>query len=296
MPRVIRDLRTRGLLLLLRGASELAGRVPRRSAERLCRLAGGLSYLASPGMREAVRANLRQILGREPTARQVRAVFEEGALNYWDTLAIPRLSGSQILDLVDVEGWEHLEQALAQGKGAILAGAHLSSVSLAGQVVGARGVPVVGVVEGVEPPELFEFFTSLRTAQGVRLLPTGGAAVRELLQALKRNEALGLVTDRDVLNTGIPVTFFGAETTFPDGPASLAVRTGAPVLPAVAVRQPDGRFRAIVEKPLATPRTGHPKEDVRALTQAIAERLEYHIARHPEQWTVFQRRWPTRRA
>jgi len=74
--------------------------------------------------------------------------------------------------------------------------------------------------------------------------------------------------------------------------AALAVRTGAPILIAIATRRPDGRFDALFEPLPTVELTGDPKVDVLRLTQAIARRLEYHIASHPEQWTVFQKRWP----
>jgi lauroyl/myristoyl acyltransferase len=279
-------------LSLLGGVAFGTSVVPRRATEPLCRVAGAVWYVVAPSARRAVRANLRHILGREPSARQVLAVFKHGALNYWDTFMLPQLRPEQVLALVDVEGWEHLDAALAAGNGAILAGAHLSSVALAGQTVAARGYRVVGVVEAMRPPEVFEFLNRLRTAFGVRLYPLGTAAARELSAALRRNEVVGLITDRDVLGTGPIVQFFGAPTTFPAGPATLSLRSGAPLLPAVAVRLPDGTFRAWIEPPLPVPRTGNSKDDVQALTQSMARRLEYHIGVHPEQWTVFQRRWP----
>jgi phosphatidylinositol dimannoside acyltransferase len=286
------SLKGRALLALLRGATAGTRLVPRRAAEPLCWTAGAAWYAGAPAARRAVRANLRHVLGHEPSPRQVLAVFMHGALNYWDTFALPQLRPEQILGLVDVKGWEHLDAALRAGKGAILAGAHLSSVALAGQTVAARGYRVVGVVEEMNPPEVFEFLNQLRQVLGVRLYPVGPGAARELLAALRRNDVVGLVTDRDVLGTGPTVRFFGAPTTFPDGPATLSLRTGAPVLPAVAVRRRDGSFRAWIEPPLLAPRTGNAKQDVRALTQALARRLEYYIGVHPEQWTVFQRRWP----
>jgi KDO2-lipid IV(A) lauroyltransferase len=103
---------------------------------------------------------------------------------------------------------------------------------------------------------------------------------------------LGIVTDRDVTGSGPRIEFFGAPTTFPDGPAALSVRTGAPILPAIARLRSDGRFDAIVEPPLDAPGSGDAKQDVLLLTRAVAARLEYHIANLPEQWTVFQKRWP----
>jgi KDO2-lipid IV(A) lauroyltransferase len=113
-----------------------------------------------------------------------------------------------------------------------------------------------------------------------------------LLGALRRNEVLGLVTDRDITGTGPQVPFFGAPTQFPDGAAALSVRTGAPILIAVCARKPNGRFDAWIEPLPPVSPTGDSKEDILAITRAIAGRLEYHIASHPEQWTVFQQRWP----
>jgi KDO2-lipid IV(A) lauroyltransferase len=276
---------------VLRVVAWAAGRVSRRSVEPLARFAGRVTFLASASKREAIAANLRQIYQRPPTRSEVRAVFEAGALNYWDTFAIPQLSAEELEQLVDSSGWEHLEQALAAGKGAIVVGAHLGSIGLAAQVVVARGYRATGVVEPVQPPELFDFFNGLRESHGIRLLPVGASAGRELLGALRRNEVLCLITDRDVLGTGPTVDFFGAPTTFADGAAVLSVRTGAPVLAGIAVRQPDGRFRGTIE-PIEFAPTGDARVDVLALTASIAARLQYHVGSHPEQWTVFQRRWP----
>jgi lauroyl/myristoyl acyltransferase len=89
------------------------------------------------------------------------------------------------------------------------------------------------------------------------------------------------------------VDFFDAPARFPDGPAALSARTGAPMMLGVAIRRPDGRFDGVIEPPLEVPATDDTRQHVLSLTQAMAKRLEYHIAHHPEQWTVFQRRWPT---
>jgi KDO2-lipid IV(A) lauroyltransferase len=221
-------------------------------------------------------------------------VFHHGALNCWDTFAIPRFSHAQILDLVDLHGVEHIDAARAAGHGVICASAHLGSVAFVGQILPSLGYPTVGVLEPLEPPELYEFFARQRQALGSRLLPAGPAAVRELLAALRRNEVVGLVTDRDISGSGPIIPFLGAPTRFPDGAAALSLRTDAPILIAVAVRRPRGRFEAWIEPLPPVARTGDRRRDVRALTQAMAGRLGYYVANHPEQWTVFQRRWPER--
>lgn len=285
-------LRARALLAALRAAVGLAGVVPRRSAEPLCRLAGGAWYAAAPRTRQAVQANLRQVLGSPPPAELVRSVFQHGALAYWDTFVVPHLRLEEARALMDVDGLQHLDAALAAGKGAILVGAHLGSVSLTSSLIAANGYTVTAVMEPLEPPAVRDLFAGLRRGFGTRVFPAGPRAARELLAALHRNEVLGLIADRDLTGMGPLVEFFGAPTRFPDGPAALSLRTGAPILVGVAPRLPDGRFQGVIEPALEVQRTGDTRQDVLALTQAFARRLEYHIGAHPDQWTVFQQRWP----
>ena len=281
------------ILAGLNAASAAAGRLPRQTfADPICRLAGAVWYLIRPDARAAVRDNLCHILGREPSRAEVARVFYHGALNYWDTFALPHFTHAQLVDLVELSGREHIDAALASGKGVICAGAHLGSVAFVAQVLPALGYRVVGLIEAFNPPEVFDFFARQRQALGTRLLPARPAAVRELLLALRRNELVGIVTDRDVNGTGPIISFFGASTHFPDGAAWLSVRTGAPILIAIAVRKPDGRFNAWIEPMPEVERSGDTKEDVLRVTRAVAGRLEYYVANHPEQWTVFQRRWP----
>jgi KDO2-lipid IV(A) lauroyltransferase len=261
-------------------------------AEPVCRLVGGIWYVTKPGARAAVRSNLCHVFKREPTRAEVVRVFYHGALNYWDTFALPHFTYQQLIDLVDINGIQHIDNARAGGKGVICAAAHLGSVAFVAQVLPALGYPVTGVIESFDPVEVYDFFARQRQALGTRLLPAGRAAVPELVRALRRNEVVGLVTDRDVNGTGPIIPFFGTATRFPDGAAWLSVRTGAPILIAVAVRTTGGRFNACIEPLPPVERTGDTRQDVLRVTQAVAGRLEYYVANHPEQWTVFQRRWP----
>jgi lauroyl/myristoyl acyltransferase len=287
------SLKTRLLILALEALSALTAVIPRaRVADPLCRLVGLVWYLAAPAGRAAVRANLRHVLGREPSRHEVSRVFQYGALNYWDTFAIPHVSHAELLKLVDIHGVEHIAAARALGKGVVVGSAHLGSVAFVGQFLPALGYPTVGLIEPLASPEVFDFFARMRRAQGARLLAASTGALREMLLALRRNEVVGLVTDRDVSGSGPLVRFFDALTHFPDGGAALSVRTGAPFITAVSVRKANARFDCLIEPLPAVAMTGDTKQDVLALTQALARRLEYHVANHPEQWTVFQKRWP----
>ncbi|HEY3063879.1 MAG TPA: lysophospholipid acyltransferase family protein [Chloroflexota bacterium] len=289
---LIDDTRARLQVAALEALSVATSRIPRAAVEPICRVVGSVWFAAAPAARAAVRANLYHVLGHAPSTSLVHAVFVSGALNYWDVLALRHMSRAQLTRLVSIRGREHIDAALAAGHGVILAGAHLSSVSLVGQIMLALGYTMVSMVEPIEPRRVFDFFASSRAGFGLRVLPVSAAALRELLGALRRNEMVGVITDRDITGSGPFVDFFDAPTRFPDGLPALSVRTGAPILPSIAVRLPNGTFVAVIEPPLAIPHTGDKKRDVLLLTQAMAGRLQYHVANHPEQWTVFQPRWP----
>jgi KDO2-lipid IV(A) lauroyltransferase len=132
----------------------------------------------------------------------------------------------------------------------------------------------------------------LRGSYGIRPLPAGPSLLRAIVAALGRNEVVGLVFDRDVLGSGLPVTFFGAPTRLPAGAASLGLRTGAAVLPAYTVRRPGGRYLGWFEPPLPLVKTGDVRADIQLNTERITRSLETVIHRYPEQWTVFQPVWP----
>jgi len=285
-------LRQQATYLAFRMASQIAPHVPRALAYRISDVAGDLFWVLNGPARRAVRANLRHVLGRAPEPGLIRQAFRHGARNYYDTLIIPTLGPERLLSLVPVRGWEHLDQALGEGRGVIIVGVHLSSVALAGQVIAARGHAVTSIAERVEPPGLMQLLTRLRSGGGVRVLPQGSDTIRELLAALRRNEIVGLVADRDITGTGVTARFFDAETQLPAGGALLAIRTGAPLLSAVAVRTADDRFEALIDPPIEVERGADRSETVRQTTRRVAERFERHIASHPEQWTVYQPVWP----
>jgi phosphatidylinositol dimannoside acyltransferase len=279
------------LPVLLRFGVWLAPALPRALGYHLADLAGDLAWLLNQPARGAVEGNLRRVRGTTPSWRAVRQVFRHGARNYYDTLIIPNLTAAALIDLVTVEGWHHLDEALRGGRGAIMAGVHLSSVALAGQVVAAKGYAVTSVVEKVDPPELHDLLVRLRSGGGVRILPLGGDIFGQLLAVLRRNEIVALVMDRDISGTGVVVDFFGAQAKLPSGPALLAMRSGAPILPVAAVRAPDGRFRGWISSPLWVEPGSGARERVRSTTQRIAGQLERFIGTFSTQWTVFQPFW-----
>jgi KDO2-lipid IV(A) lauroyltransferase len=137
-------------------------------------------------------------------------------------------------------------------------------------------------------PELFEHLRRQREAWGVRLIPWRN--LREVFGVLKRGEMLGLLVDWGYRPDGVPVRLFDAWTTLPAGPAVLAAKTGATIVPVVVRRHPDGRFFVTHDESITVPSSD--RQAIATATQRIADWLERTIAAAPEQWYSFKPIWP----
>jgi phosphatidylinositol dimannoside acyltransferase len=286
-------LRASAMVAAYRLAVPLAGAVSPRVAYPILDRLADLVRLSALDARQAVEANLEQVLrarGRRH-AWAVRGVFRHALRNYYDTFRLPAMTDDEIRNRVVLTGRLHLRAPLAEGRGAILFSAHVSSVALAAQALALAERGGTVVVEPVEPPELLDLMLRVRGSHGLAYQTVGPTLFGELTATLRRNELVFLVVDRDVGGTGIQLPLFGRPARLPTGPALLALRTGAPIVPTYVSRRPDGRLGGAVGAPLALRRTGDRRADVTEITRLVTARLEYHIGRHPEQWTVLQHVW-----
>jgi lauroyl/myristoyl acyltransferase len=274
-------------------AIPLAGIVPPRVAYPLLDRVADLIRMTATGSRQAVAANLEQVLGRSGRrhAWAVRGVFRHALRNYYDTFRMPSMSDHDIQSSVVLSGQDHLRRALEAGRGAILFTAHVGSVALAAQALALAERGGTVVVEAVEPPDLLDLMLRARGSHGLDYKVLGPSLFGELAATLRRNEIVFLVVDRDVGGTGLVLDFFGRPARLPTGPALLHRRTGAPLLPAYVSRRRDDRLDGVVGEPVQITPTTSRREDMVKLTSLVTARLEYHIGRYPEQWTVLQRVW-----
>ena len=156
----------------------------------------------------------------------------------------------------------------------IIALPHLGGWEWAGRWIADRGHPITVVVERIDPPELFEWFVDLRSKLGMTVVPLGPEAATTVMKALRDNHIVCLVSDRDLMGGGPSVDFFGERTTLPGGAATLALRTGAPIIPTGVyfTNRVDGHF-AWVKPPIPVARESKRlREDVDRVTQLVAVR------------------------
>ena len=280
-----------------KAAAALARALPHSVAATGARAAGRAAGRLAKERRAQVERNLRRV---DPTlsGARLRQLVDEPcesyARYYEESFRLPGTSAADLDAGFHVEGYEHVEAALAKGAGAIMAMPHLGGWEWSGfWLTQVQHHPVTVVVEELEPRDLFEWFVELRQSFGFEVIALGPDAGPATVRALKANHVLALLCDRDLTGTGPEVEFFGERTTLPGGPATLALRTGAPLLPtAIYFDGPDLR-RGKVLPPLDTTRHGKLREDVQRVTQDIAHALEGLIREAPEQWHLLQPNWPS---
>lgn len=278
--------------------SRVALALPERVAYGVAHIAGRAGAQLSR-KRAAVEGNLALITGEPPDSGRVQALVVEAYKSYaryWlETFRLVREGRSFFLDRFRATGQENLDGVLSRGKGAIVVVGHLGNWDAAGAWVGARGNRLVTVAEVLRPRRMFEFFVEHRARLGMTIHAAERGATRRLVDAVEDGAVVAILGDRDLKGRGPLVEFFGHRVTFPAGPASIAVRTGVPLLVAgvYGTVLPDGRrgWEAEIGEPIElTPTTG--VEAVAALTQEVATRLEHYVSKHPEEWHVFSPFWP----
>jgi KDO2-lipid IV(A) lauroyltransferase len=291
--------------LLLRLGLPLADLVvrllPSRVAYPLATFAGRAWHRLGGERRRLVAANLARVcaaLGRPSSGpafdRLVRRAFVEHARYWLEVLRARHHTREELERMLEAEGWDELEPLFRAGL--VVAVPHFGNFEPFGHFLEARGISGISPVEETEPKALYEFLTKRRIVggKGVRLVPLS-TSLRPMLAALRNGEIVALGADRDLSGTGVPVTLFGHPTTLPAGPATLALRTGRPLLAAGTRRIGPERFRGAAW-PIEVERSGDPKADAAALTRGIAERFEKIIGEAPEQWfAVFQPIWSDQR-
>jgi KDO2-lipid IV(A) lauroyltransferase len=189
-----------------------------------------------------------------------------------------------------IHGIEHLKDALGRGKGIILASAHFGTIELAGLRL-ADFTNFHAVYDTFRPAYLDQLIQRKRREKGIGLIPASN--VKEMLRVLKQNGTLTVLFDRPLERAkGVPVRFFGRETAVPGGPAVLAMKTGATILPVYVFRQPDRTFEGVFFPPITWTPSGQRERDVQAIMQKLMETLQSVVARRPDQWYMFRPMWP----
>jgi KDO2-lipid IV(A) lauroyltransferase len=277
-------------------AGAIMPRLPRPLAMWLGRCAGRLVGAVDRRHVAIADENLRHAFPAWDRARRLRTargVYAHFGQMIVDILWLRGHSRDEVLSRLELIGREHVEKAMARGKGAIFVTAHLGNWEVIGLAHGWTFGPVSVVARPLDNPALDRRLCDFRTMGGNRVVYKRDA-LKEVLRALHAGEGVAFLIDQNVQEKdGIFVDFFGRPAATTTVVAALAVKTGCALVPAHTTIGPDGRYRAVYDPAVEWTPSGDKQADIARITQELTRVIEGWIRENPDQWLWIHRRWKT---
>jgi len=275
--------------ILYRIGEFIALSLPLKTAYKIAVFLSDFHYIFAFKDKKAVKENLKAIFP-EKTNRQIRQIriqmFRNFAKYLVDFFRFSKINLEYIERGIKIENRRYIEDALIKGNGVIALSAHIGNWELGAVAVSLMGYPLWVVALPHKYKKVDNFFNAQRESKGIKVIPLG-KAYRKCIDVIKKKSIVALVGDRDFSKTGgMVVNFFGKKAIFPEGPAALALRTGAMILPIFAVRNADDSFTLKCEEPIDAK-----GKEITALIDEYKITIENYIRQYPEQWYMFRRFW-----
>lgn len=280
--------------LAYRAGEWIVNALPRWLVLAVAAAAGNVAFDLAPDKRRLVAENIARPMGLAPEHRRVqraaRRAFRAYAKYLVDIMRLASTPPDEAADLVDVENVAIIDEARrAGGSGPLICTVHVGGMDLIGPAVQRTGERLNVVADDTTYGRLYDHLAAIRARHGVFLI--GWRSLRGVYRALRGGEAVAFFCDVGYRAGDVPVEFCGEATTFPAGPATLAARSGAAMVPVTCHRTRDDRFRA---KGMPIIRAGaNDPQSIQRATQQLADELGTVIRRDPGQWYMFRAIWPT---
>jgi KDO2-lipid IV(A) lauroyltransferase len=265
---------------------------------RVFRFFGEIAWRRQGPSVQVLEGNLRRVLGPDATGQEVRAVSRESMRSYaryWvEVFRLPVMPVSRLVDGMDDESGGNVQAALghlAAGRGVIFALPHAGNWDQAAAWIIALGAgSITTVAERLKPESLYERFLKYREGLGMVVLPASGGdrPFGILARSLRAGKCVCLPCDRDITGHGAEVDFFGEKAQMAPGPALLAERTGAALMPVMLWFTEDG-WGVDVGAEVPVPPREDRRERIVEMTQQVARFFEAEIGEHPQDWHMLQR-------
>ena len=269
------------------GGWALVRALPDPVAHRLFRAGADLAHRRGGKGVDRLRSNLARVVAPGTDLDALTRDALRSYARYWcEVFRLPVTPKERVVAGMTTVGEERFREAVADDRGTIMALPHSGNWDHAGAWSVATGVPFTTVAERLQPESLYDRFVAFRESLGMEVLPlTGGErpTFEVLVERLEGGGTLCLLSDRDLSARGVDVDFFGATARMPAGPATLALRTGARLIPVTLSFTHDG-WHCVFH-----PEVEH--SDVPTMTQAVADAFARGIAAHPADWHMLQRLW-----
>jgi KDO2-lipid IV(A) lauroyltransferase len=295
-PKFRRKLKHRTEYIFLLGMMWVVQHVSLKTAHRIANGLGRFAYSALRIRREVTLDNLRRAFP-EKSEKEVKTIALRTYQNFTkmvlEFIRFPMMDKETVFSLCTIQDRENLDRLLKNNKGAVLVGGHFGNWELMGAYLALAGYPVSFLVGQQKNKLVDDLMNKYRECMGIKIIHMG-VAVRGVIRALWNNGWVGMLADQDAGSDGVFVDFLGRKASNHQGPAVFALRTGAPILFANAVRQPDGKHLILIEILRFDDLKKVTPENIRFVTQAYTNLLEEKIRRYPDHWFWMHRRWKTR--
>ena len=261
-------------------------RLPAATALRLADRLSDRWWRWAPKAQRAVQHNLSIIREdspdqQEPSAREVFRNFGRYVVEFFTIHREPAPA-------VAVEGLEYFQQAQRAQRGVIIATGHLGNWEVGAVVLRRMGFSIAVVALPHEDPRMDQLFNQQRQRCGIAVIPVGVHAARQSLECLRAGQLIGVLGDRTFDRRGMMMPLCGGFTMLPQGPATLSVRSRAPIVPTFLLREAPWVFRLCFEPPIWPQVEDGAMSAIQAVTRQYAAVLERYLKRVPEQWLMFQ--------
>jgi Kdo2-lipid IVA lauroyltransferase/acyltransferase len=256
-----------------------------------------LFYILVPKSRLIVLQNLQRSFPEKDAAEIVKiakGVYRHFAIVAAEFFSLPLITKENIHQWVEVEGMEHYHAAMAKGKGVLSIVAHFGNWELMTIAVPLYLKPMFIVYRPLDSPVVDNLVEYVRTINGNEMISKGGSG-KKVIELLKGNNIIGILSDQNVAAyEGVFVDFFGRSASTGVGLAVMAMRSGAPVIPAFMARQKSGTYKLILKPALEAIRTDNYESDLLVNTQRFTKEVEDIIREYPDQYFWFHQRWKTK--
>lgn len=257
---------------------------------------GSLYHWIDPKHRRLAIDHLHRAFGDKKDLQTIKQMAWDSCKNMGMSIAesihLPSLDRAAVTQWVDIDGLEHYVEANQRGKGVIILTAHLGNWEIIPKGFWSVGYCINAVVRPLDNPYLDRVVQDWRRKNGMGVL-NKRTDVHRIMTLLRAGETVGFLLDQNTVEQdAVFVDFFGQKAATHKGPALLALRSGAAVIPVFAIRE-GSRHRIIIEKPLPLVRTKSNANDILQATALFTKTIELVVARYPAQWLWIHRRWKT---
>ena len=281
------------MYLLYLFAWKLIAVLPEKSAYKLADYVSDRIYKKNGKGIKRLRGNYGRVMP-EYSSQKLEELTKLGMrsyLRYWfDTFRLSKWSKNRIISTTQVIRENLLRDPIQSKQGCIVALPHAGNWDHAAAYFCSTGITLTAVVEKLKPEAIFKKFLAYRQSIGIEAISHKEKTIPILTERLQAGKLIALVADRDMSRNGIEVNFFGKTSKMPSGPAILAIKTGAPLITAY-VRYTPGGIEIIFDEIIKPTNSGSEEEQIKIITQSMADNFAKRIKENPVDWHMLQRIW-----